>query len=115
MLLRPHPKISLLAPLKENWPCADLNLDFRIACSIPTDDNELVITGGGGYPSSVSRTVSVYNINGWVRDLVSFNTERSYHACGQYKTQNGDKVSSYSDFIYNHGIMANNKLQTIKD
>ena len=65
---------------------------FRDACSIPTDNNELIITGGGWLSSDVTRIVSVYNINGWVRDLASLMTKRSGHACGQYKTQNGDTV-----------------------
>ena len=63
------------------------------ACSIPTDDNELIITGG--YPTNsdyVASTVDVYNINGWVRDLPSLNDRRRNHACGKFKSQSGDTV-----------------------
>ena len=61
---------------------------LRSACSIPTDDNEVIITGGVDTLS----TVSLYNINGWIRDLPSLNTGRFVHACGQYKSQNGNTV-----------------------
>ena len=59
------------------------------ACSIPTDEDEVIITAG----STPNSPVSVYNINGWVRDLPSLNTvSRRAHACGQFKSQNGDTV-----------------------
>ena len=63
---------------------------LRFACSITTDQDEVIITGG----DETRTTVSVYNINGWVEDLATINFGRYFHACGQYKSQDGKTVSN---------------------
>ena len=56
-------------------------------CAIPDEDNkELIITAG--------TTVSVYNDDGWQRDLAPLNQNRLDHACGSY-VNGGKKVKSY--------------------
>ena len=49
------------------------------ACAIP-DQEAVVITGG----VATSRTVSVYNDQGWVEDMSQLNTGRYQHACTSY-------------------------------
>ena len=60
---------------------------FRDACSIQF--NEKVIVTGGLY---TTRTVSVYNIEGWMEDLPDLNTGRLYHGCGHYVDNNNNIV-----------------------
>jgi len=57
------------------------------ACSIPLGD-EVVITGG--YVSGT--TVSLYNKDGWVRDMPSLNAGRIGHGCTTYSTGGEQKV-----------------------
>ena len=49
----------------------------------------MVIVGGRYTP----KTVSVYNMDGWVRDLPNLNQGRTNLACGHYLDDNGDQVS----------------------
>ena len=63
---------------------------FRLACSIPTDEDTVIITGGKQHPSIVSE----YNIKGLVREMTNLKTGRYDHACGQYENENGEKVLS---------------------
>ena len=67
-----------------------LKYDTYESCAIPTEDSEVIITGCSDTPS-----VSVYNMNGWVRDLPSLNFRRKRHACGHYKSENGEEVRSF--------------------
>ena len=53
------------------------------------DDNTYVITGG----LETSNTVSRYNKDGWVEDLLDFNTARDSHGCGTYMDDNNNRVS----------------------
>ena len=46
----------------------------------------MIITGGYYSPS----TVSVYNIQGWIRNLANLNQGRHYHACGVYYNEDED-------------------------
>ena len=65
----------------------DNNL-LRYACSITPDDDNLIMTGG----VFTMKTVSLYNRQGWVKDLARLNTGRGYHTCGHYRNNNGDTV-----------------------
>ena len=47
----------------------------------------------GGFGKSVSR-VSLYNQQGFVKDLASLSTGRYDHACGFFRDNNGDTVSN---------------------
>ena len=38
------------------------------------------------------KTVSRYNINGWVEDLDDLNDARVWHGCTQFTNSDGDKV-----------------------
>merc|ERR1711976_131901 len=77
-----------------------LEYDTWGACNIATDDNQLIITGGEG----TKKTVSLYNREGWVRNLASLNTGRSGHACGKFKNSDNDVVylvsGGYGDVDY---------------
>ena len=52
---------------------------YRRACAIP-EEASLVITGG----FYTERTVSRYNITGWVEDLAELNVGRRNHGCSSY-------------------------------
>jgi len=54
------------------------------ACAIP-DEEAVIITGGSGSDlSSSTTTVSMYTVQGWQRDLPPLNTNRYWHACSSY-------------------------------
>ena len=61
---------------------------FSDACTIQLAD-WVVVTGG----TWDGRTVSVYNVNGWVEDLPGLNQGRDEHGCGYYFDSNNDIVS----------------------
>ena len=52
---------------------------FSRACAIP-DEDTVIITGG----EDTMKTVSVYSVEGWQRNLPSLNTGRRDHACSSY-------------------------------
>jgi len=53
------------------------------ACSIQFED-QVILTGG----LETRNIVSVYNDDGWVRDLAPLKTGRYWHACGHYTSDN---------------------------
>ena len=71
---------------------------YRHACSISLGD-EVVLTGG----SDTKTRVSLYNKDGWVRDMPSLNTGRIGHGCTTYST-GGEQVRLaicyHNNFIY---------------
>ena len=44
----------------------------------------VIITGGGYADIRKMKIVSVYNVDGWQRDLTPMNVGRALHACGAY-------------------------------
>ena len=62
----------------------------RAACGINDADNEELIITGGYDP--LTTAVSVYNDDGWQRDLAPLNQGRRNHACGSY-VNGGKKVN----------------------
>ena len=52
-----------------------------MACGIPNDNEEFIITGG---EHNSGKTVSVYKKSGWDRDLANLNQGRDRHACARY-------------------------------
>ena len=69
-----------------------LLLCSRMACAIPDSDNEEVIISGGYYSGDTYR-VSVYDNDGWNRDLQPHKQSRTGHACCAF-TLEGEKVYS---------------------
>ena len=66
-----------------------LNVDNqRLACSISLDDT--VILTGGVYTKT---TVSEYNTDGWVWDLAPLTQGRYKHACTNFLSASGERVS----------------------
>ena len=65
----------------------DNNL-LRYACSISPDDDTMIMTGG----YDTLKTVSLYDRQGWSRDLANLNTGRKSHACGHFANNIGEKV-----------------------
>ena len=57
------------------------------ACAI-SDGDIVVITGGFRHKTEVS----VYNIDGWIKDLPHLNIGRQYHACAAYQEEDGETV-----------------------
>ena len=55
----------------------------RDACSIEFEDQ--VIVTGGKYTMD---TVSIYNDDGWVKDLASLKTGRYGHSCSHFTSDN---------------------------
>ena len=75
--------------VEEGFP---LKYETDAACAIPDPcNNEIIITGG--FPTAVRKIVSVYNEEGWQRDLAPLNEGRAIHACSDYKA-GGKKVSN---------------------
>ena len=72
---------------------------FRHGCSIATEDDNLIMTGGldkrmdmrGG---GNENRVALYNRQGFMKELSSLNTGRFYHACSHYRNNNGETVSN---------------------
>ena len=62
-------------------PASLINSYFRSACAIPDPDNEEVIITGGW---ETMTKASVYNEDGWQRDLPSFSEGRRHHACSSF-------------------------------
>ena len=60
------------------------------------DEGETFLLTGGVYNSigrPMGKTVSRYNINGWMEDLDDLNTERaSMHGCTRFTNNDGEKV-----------------------
>ena len=52
---------------------------YSNACAIPQEDS-MILTGG----FYTLNTVSIYNAEGWQRDLPPLNTGRRNHACSSY-------------------------------
>ena len=69
---------------------------LRYACAITLDDDRIIITGGEYYSQKV---VSLYDNQGWIEDLASLNFERYHHACGHYRDDNGNTVSTKICFL----------------
>ena len=63
-------------------------ITYRWACSIPLD-NKVVLTGG----IFTLTTVFLYNKEGWVEDLAPLTQERYGHACTNFLSASGDRVS----------------------
>ena len=71
--------------LTSSFPChghsRTLFIFVRSACAIPDPDNEeLIITGGW----DTMTKATVYNEDGWQRDLPSFSEGRRHHACSSF-------------------------------
>jgi len=65
-----------------------LKQDIRQSCAISFDDF-VIITGGVYW--GINKTVSQYNLQGYVKNLPSLNQVRYDHGCGTYSTS-GNKV-----------------------
>ena len=69
----------------------------RYACAIPDPENDEVILTGNrnnyNFPETTS-IVSVYNKNGWVRDLAPMNQGRYGHGCTSF-VSGGKKVNIF--------------------
>ena len=63
---------------------------YRQACAIELE--EMVVISGGVYIQD-ERTVSVYTIEGWQRDLPKLNKGRWFHGCGHYQNSDNEMVS----------------------
>ena len=57
------------------------------SCAIKLDEY-LIVTGG----FSTKATVSKYNITGWMMDLTSLNTGRTFHGCGHFYSDTNELV-----------------------
>ena len=68
-------RIFLLCPL--------LAFYYRNACGIEFED-QVIVTGGW----NIFNTVSIYNDDGWVKNLASLNTGRYNHACSHFTSDN---------------------------
>ena len=66
-------------------------LYFSGACSIELEDK--VILTGGVIDGDDSLTVSIYDRNGWLRDLPNLQSIRRDHGCGHY-VDNRNRVVS---------------------
>ena len=56
---------------------------LRHACAIPDSDSDTVIlTGGMDNP----KIVSLYDEEGWIRDLPSLNEKRLLHGCANFNS-----------------------------
>ena len=72
----------------------------RNSCGIQFE-YEVVITGGGGAnETDASATVSIYNIEGWVKDLPKMTFARFYHGCGHYLNEDKQQVLQLCITIY---------------
>ena len=60
-----------------------IEITFRIACGIEFED-QIIVTGG----QYTNKIVSVYNDDGWVKDLPTLKIGRFYHTCGHYSSDN---------------------------
>ena len=67
-------------------------LYFSGACGIELEDT--VILTGGVIDSKERTTVSIYDKDGWVRDLPNLKTVRKNHGCGHY-IDDSNKLVSY--------------------
>ena len=67
---------------------------YRDACGIKTAYNKYVITGGrdDSSPGSALNEVTRYSSTGFDRRLPLLNVARYHHACGSYRTEEGDNV-----------------------
>ena len=54
-------------------------MSYRLSCAIELED-KVIVTGG----ISAMTTVSVYNDDGWVKDLAPLKSGRYGHSCGHY-------------------------------
>ena len=66
-------------------------LYFSGACGIELEDT--VIMTGGVIDSKERTTVSIYDKDGWVRDLPNLQTVRKKHGCGHYIDDSNNLVS----------------------
>ena len=66
-------------------------LYFSGACSIELEDK--VILTGGVIDGVDSSTVSIYDNNGWLRDLPNLQSIRRDHGCGHYVDDSNRVVS----------------------
>ena len=66
---------------------------FSGACAIEME--ETIILTGGVIDNEESTDVSIYNKDGWVRDLPNLQTVRKRHGCGHYIDDSNNLVSCY--------------------
>ena len=69
------------------------NLYFSGGCSIELEDK--VILTGGVIDGEDSSTVSIYDNDGWLRDLPNLQLNRRSHGCGHY-FDDRNKIVSWS-------------------
>ena len=84
--------ISFDLKVKKKFSCYQLFYEYFIfsdACTIQLED-WVVVTGG---TDRDYKTVSIYDVNGWVEDLPDLNQARDEHGCGYYVDSNNDIVS----------------------
>ena len=76
-----------------------INVSCRAACAIPAENEMVIITGGGYADIRKMKIVSVYNVDGWQRDLTPMNVGRRMHACSSY-VKGGKKVFVLMDVVF---------------
>ena len=85
-----------------------LRYSTSFSCAIPDPDNDEVIITGGVDDNLTTGTlytrVSVYNEQGWSRDLAPLATGRRFHACTSY-TLGGKKVN----LLHRHQVIDDGK------
>ena len=70
-------------------------VNFSGTCSIELRDM-VILTGGywlGDGQTDASSIVSIYDQNGWRKDLPSLQQERKNHGCGSYNDDENNIVS----------------------
>ena len=100
----------------------DLKYDTVMACGIDVPENDTVVVTGGGDGSiavyyerpqrgTPTSRVTVYNENGWVRDLPNLLTARVAHSCTSFLSE-GKRVNIQDEihckFLLIHNILASN-------
>ena len=67
-------------------------MSFSGACTIDLED-EVILTGGV-IKSEESSIVSLYDEDGWIRDLPNLQSSRRDHACGHYNDDSNNSVNN---------------------
>ena len=65
---------------------------FSGACTIETEDK--VILSGGVLEGGESSIVSIYDEDGWLRDLPNLQSARKDHGCGHYFDERDNLVNN---------------------
>ena len=73
-------------------------LYFSGGCSIELEDK--VILTGGVIDGEDSSTVSIYDTDGWLRDLQNLQINRRSHGCGHYFDDRNKIVSWFLSSIF---------------